>query len=770
METVDKPVLLSPSLRSEATVQGPIRDLALHTLGWKAFQDLCSQVCEEVLKLPVSIYREAQDGGQDAVFLTSPIDGKRAEGTVQCKFTGNSNRRLRASDLNAEIDSIRELVAAGKAQAYYLVTNMGVDAPIAAEIKNTLRQLGVVEPEVFGREWITLQIRESSRLRALVPRVYGLGDLSIILDERRADQTRALLGHLMPSLGVYVPTSAHRSAVRVLSEHGIVLLLGAPATGKSMLAAILATTALDGEGHRCFQLDGPDELVRYWNPNEKGGFYWIDDAFGPNQLRSDYVDTWIAIMNKVKAAIANGNRFVLTSRVHIWQAATAKLGTRNHPLFASREAIVNVGALSPEEREQILYNHIKAGNQTIQWKSTVKPYLQQAAQYTGLLPEIARRLGSRSYTAGIATVPKDLISFVANPMEFLIDSIRELSDSQQAALTLVFLHRSRLPCDISDSSQTALVAEKFGVSSLALGDALEQLNESFLVVKPDASRSVWAFAHPTISDALSALLVHRPDLVELYVRGTKIETLLDEVVCEGAPEVRDAVVVPASANDLLVSRLIDTPDEPEFNRALLGFLCERASESVLRSVTALDKDLLSRQPSSYWRLSWDTRVRLFARIHSLGLLPTEHREEIAEKLEFAVLNEFDGSFLDNDEILALFQPRKLLALSSRLSEEVFIQLSDEISRIVEDADLDCKPEDNFSDIRSFVESLKEAFTYSSEVKNRLIRVEDEIVDAVRDVTNRKRDDDVEWEGEDVQPSKVTVISKGRSIFSDVDEY
>ena len=45
-------------------------NLALHTLGWKAFQDLCAQVCEEVLKTPVMIYREAQDGGQDATFIS----------------------------------------------------------------------------------------------------------------------------------------------------------------------------------------------------------------------------------------------------------------------------------------------------------------------------------------------------------------------------------------------------------------------------------------------------------------------------------------------------------------------------------------------------------------------------------------------------------------------------------------------------------------------------------------------------------------------------
>jgi hypothetical protein len=61
-----------------------------------------------------------------------------------------------------------------------------------------------------------------------VPQVYGLGDLSAILDQRLLQQTRALLDHWIPKLKVYVPTAAHRKAVKALNEHGVVLLLGNP--------------------------------------------------------------------------------------------------------------------------------------------------------------------------------------------------------------------------------------------------------------------------------------------------------------------------------------------------------------------------------------------------------------------------------------------------------------------------------------------------------------------------------------------------------------
>ena len=111
---------------------------------------------------------------------------KGFEATVQCKFCGKADLRLRATDVDAELATVRELVAAGRAKTYYFITSQGVDAPVAAKVRDKLFEAGVSEPHLLGREWLTQQIGSSARLRALVPRVYGLGDLSTILDQRCA--------------------------------------------------------------------------------------------------------------------------------------------------------------------------------------------------------------------------------------------------------------------------------------------------------------------------------------------------------------------------------------------------------------------------------------------------------------------------------------------------------------------------------------------------------------------------------------------------------
>ncbi|MDG0063282.1 hypothetical protein MMB92_04885 [Burkholderia sp. IO2] len=755
----------------KSTPQAPNVFLALNTLGWKAFQDLCAQVCEVAFNRTVSVYREAQDGGQDAVFMLPARDGRdqSTEATVQCKFSSRADGRLRPSDISDELDTVRNLVSAGKASVYYFITNLGIDAPVASEIRDALTEAGVLEPHVLGREWLTLQIKSSSRLRALVPRVYGLGDLSTIVDERCAAQTEALLGHLLPSLKVYVPTGAHRTAVRALGEHKFVLLLGSPAAGKSMLAAILATTAIDSEHHQTFKCEGPLELRSRWNPHERNRLFWIDDAFGPNQLRDDYVDAWIEFMPKMKAAIELGNHFILTSRTHIWNAAKHKLGTRNHPLLADGRAVVDVGWLSPEERQQILYNHIKAGIQTKTWKQAVKPHLQSLAEQPYLLPEIARRLGDSSYTTGVKSLPDDLFRFVHEPQEFLKETILELTAAQQAAMTSVFLARSVLPDHSAGDSECKVAADKFGVPVASVIEALGQLQGVFLLKRLESGQMCWGFVHPTFADAISSILSVRSDLVGLYVRGTRLENLLSEAVCEGAPGVRDAVVVPATSFDNLIGRLADAPDAAGLNEKLFLFLVGRCPESVANKVLELDPSILRRRGDerSWHKVEWNNRIRLHGLAHRLGVLEDSVRLATSDELQEAALRNLDLSFLQDDDLLRLIPPLELMRLTGKLLGLLDENIGDRISNLADSADPDSDLDDHFDPVSSFLRDIEDLIP--DDLQSRIQELQDELADAKRSVKSTESEDSSASFWEKVAPAKVRDVTAGRSIFSDVDD-
>lgn len=741
------------------------------------------------MNVPVEVYREAQDGGQDAVFVSklAGADGGSPTTTVQCKFSSNGSRHLKLADLTEEVEHISVLKEQGQVDRYLFMTSMSVSGPTAIAIKDRLRALGVIRPHVFGKEYLVRVIRGNARLRALVPRIYGLGDLSMILDERRAAQTKSLLGHMASSLQAYVPTGPHVRAVRALSKHNIVMLIGNPATGKSTIAAVLSTIAADSPNHVCYKADGPKQLLDNWNPEEGGGFYWIDDAFGPNQLREDFVDHWIAIMPKLQAATAAGNSFVLTSRRHIYEAARPKLGTRNHPLFRDGTAIVEVGHLSSIERTQILYNHVKSGKQPKRWKLAVKKILDVLSKENTFTPEIARQLGDPAYTANVTVSLDSLLKFVRENRAFLLQTVGELSKAHRAALTLVFLHRGRMPVSGPLPEIQEIVVRFYDVSRETLADSLNELRESFLVEVADGSRRDWNFKHPTLSDALAAILRDAEGMRELYIRGVGVETILSDVICDGVEHIPDAVSIPKSLNALLVERLVETPDDgTRLNRLLFHFLWERASDDVFCQVLKKDAAVLLRKAWASREIAFDPKINVYARALSFGILPVELRIAISERIETDLIYENDASFLDREDILALLSPLTLIKLSKRIKAEVIPALMTKIENTGQNPDSELTPQENFEDIEVTLNYL--ANFYSDEIDelpeiNEMRKLISTNVDALirkKEEEERERDED-DWRWREMSdrssttpiplsPHKVSFnSSQNRSIFSDVDE-
>ena len=146
------------------------------------------------------------------------------------------------------------------------MTNAGLSGIQHAEITERLKSVGVEHVRIFGLTWISQQILENKRLRMLVPRVYGLGDLSQILDERAYAQARSILESMRADLAKVVITDAYLRAAEAMDKHGFVLLVGEPASGKTTVASLLSMTALDQWDASILKLDSPDDVVKHWKP------------------------------------------------------------------------------------------------------------------------------------------------------------------------------------------------------------------------------------------------------------------------------------------------------------------------------------------------------------------------------------------------------------------------------------------------------------------------------------------------------------------------
>jgi hypothetical protein len=351
----------------------------LHSLGWHSFQQLCLTIARETLGQTVESFLDSSDAGRDGAFSGAwiPTRGEELAGrfVIQCKFTSIRHRNLTAADLADEVPKVRRLVESGRCDCYILMTNAGLSGESAAGLETRFRAAGVKQFRAFGSTWINQQIRESKRLRMLVPRVYGLGDLSQILDERAYAQAKALLASLREDLSKVVLTGAYRRAAEALDRHGFVLLIGEPASGKTTIASMLSMAALDQWGASTLKLDNAEKVVDRWNPDEPSQFFWIDDAFGVMQYEADLVHQWNHALPTTKTMLRRGVKIVMTSRDYIYRRARSDLKGSVFPLLQESQVVIDVRDLTSKEREQILYNHMKLGRQSRAFRTEIKPYL-----------------------------------------------------------------------------------------------------------------------------------------------------------------------------------------------------------------------------------------------------------------------------------------------------------------------------------------------------------------------------------------------------------
>lgn len=493
-------------------------EFELQALGWRAFQDLCGVILREVFDQSFQIFADSNDAGRDGAYYGTWIGRLEESGTLhevpsapcvlQCKFTAKRDQTLTLSVVQDEIQKAERLVARNLCCSYILMTNARVTGESEAAIRAVLLAVGVRYVLVVQKSWICQTIAASQNLRMFVPRVYGLGDLSQIIDERAYAQAASLLSFLDDNLSTFVITDAYNRAAEALRSHGFVLLLGEPAVGKSVIAATLAVTALDSWGCRTILADDPDDLVRHWNPHEKQ-FIWVDDAFGMLRHDRTLTNKWARRLPKVMSAIRAGTKVVMTSRDYIYREARPLLKEYAFPLLSEQQVIVDVASLSRDERRQIVYNHVKLGNQPQDVRRRMKPYLADAADCTPFRPEVARRLGRRELTPTLQLSREGVLQFMSRPVEFLAEVYSGLDSSHISALALVYLEGDLVaPLSLSESQANVLVM--LGGNIAATAEALVALEGPFLRrgslpgMSPGAEH--WSFRHPSLREGFASFI------------------------------------------------------------------------------------------------------------------------------------------------------------------------------------------------------------------------------------------------------------------------
>ena len=759
-------------MSSNSDAQLPQVNYALHSLGWKAFQDLCATITGEVLGQTIQLFLDSYDGGRDGAFqgTWNAQSGEAFSGTftIQCKHTSSQSRSLSLGNLQDEIEKTEKLAARGLADTYILMTNYKISGNADADIRDSFLGIdGVKHFICFGYDWITHQIKQSPRLRMLVPRIYGLGDLTQILDERAYTQASNILSSIGGDIDKLVVTEAHRRAARALVDQGFVLLLGEPAAGKSTIAASLALGAVDNWGCNTIRITSSDEFVQHWNPNEPNQLFWVDDAFGTTQYVQTDAFEWNRVFPHMQAAIQKGSRIIFTSRDYIYQAALADLKVGSFPLLNESQVIINVQELTRSEKQQILYNHIKLGTQPEPFRQGIKPFLPAVANNRYFLPEIARRLGNPLFTQNLYLHEDSIREYVEKPVQFLNDVISTIDRESKAALALIFMNGGTLSSPIFLSEQDVEALGRLGGTISGVREALVAMNSSLVMLQQDKEGANWTFKHPTIRDAFTSYLSQDPELVDIYIIGTRIETLIREVTC-GEIDIRGSkVVLPRNRYSSLIHRLV----ELESRDRLFAFLTNRCEAQFVKEFFEAYHGIWDEvvNPNSY--LSYSAKVRLLAKMHHQEILPEVQRRKFVSRVEWLAVHVPDAAFLSDNNVRILLEEHETQKILAKVQAELVPRLEEIISG--ESSSFDPQmmlPEEHFSQLKDALETYRSAMTEDDAaieaIDEGVAQIEGEIdgLNDEYDVDFPDRMDD-DYGTRNVEPDL-----SDRNIFDDVDEF
>jgi hypothetical protein len=186
---------------------------------------------------------------------------------------------------------------------------------------------------------------------------------------------------------------------------------------------------------------------------------------------------------------------------YIYQDARLLLKEYAYPRLREQQVLVDVEDLTIDERRQMLYNHMAGGDQPIEVKAKMKPFLDHAAAAEPFRPEMARRLGLRAFTGALSLTKAGIAEFMTHPRQFLRDIYDQLGADQQAALALVYAAAVdgslEIPLALTEAQRD--IIDRGGSTIAGTGKALQALTRSFLqVTGPPFGKPGWAFRHPTL--------------------------------------------------------------------------------------------------------------------------------------------------------------------------------------------------------------------------------------------------------------------------------
>jgi predicted house-cleaning noncanonical NTP pyrophosphatase (MazG superfamily) len=328
------------------------------------------------------------------------------------------------------------------------------------------------------------------------------------------------------------------------------------------------------------------------------------------------------------------------------------------------------------------------------------------------------------------------------------------------------------PCPIEPTPEENKAVSFIGGSSDGIRKAFTALNESLLIRTLENGSLIYRFKHPTIRDAFASLVADDLELMDIYLVGSPLDKLFNEISCGDVGINGVKVIVPNNRYNILITciKSFDTSKWSN-NYYLNNFLSHRCDSKFLELFIASNKQFIQQLKinSPLFLSDIDVIVRLFG----FKLLPESERLRVVTAISELALKTPDSGFL-GIEIKSLMTSDEFDNLSERIQSELIPNLDDKIvqwqNEYNRESDYFYKndPEEYFDKLKNALEEYKNEFeedeTITEKIDNALEKI-DSIVAALKsELPEDKKDEEELFNQNRPEDDK----NNRRSIYDDVD--
>ncbi len=319
------------------------------------------------------------------------------------------------------------------------------------------------------------------------------------------------------------------------------------------------------------------------------------------------------------------------------------------------------------------------------------------------------------------------------------------------------------PLEFSKQDREAL--ELLDSTPGKINSATETLKDSFLKFVDAGSDIYWSFKHPTISDAFSELVSKSPNLIEIYIIGTRTEKQLQEIVC-GDIDIDGAnVKISPKYYDTIIKKL----DEPELStREVYYFLSYRCDKKFLERFIKLNPGVFEKISDAKSYLYVFIEFRLLSCLHEFGLLPEHIRKNFIKGVKRLAVQIPDAGFLSLNHIRNLINDDEIEEILSDVREHLIPEIYYEIDNWKFNYNTDENPDNYFEELIDALKEYKKAFDGELELEEQI----EGALNQIEDITEELRDEyysnnpEPEYDGE--SGYGYSDINGERNIFDDID--